>query len=70
MKWAVVNEPDYTVERATVGGKTYEVRAKEGFGVWRLFVREVDGEPNRTIYVGDSMDECKTYAEAYVELNA
>ena len=65
MKWVKVPEPEYTVHQAKVGDRFYEIRSKTGLGVWRLFLREVEKEPLRTIFTGNNVTACKKYATKF-----
>jgi hypothetical protein len=47
-------------------GIRYVIHHKRGgTGLWKLLIRETPDEPLRVIYVGQTMKECKAYAEEY-----
>ena len=47
-------------------GQQYAVqRNRKSTGLWRLFHRFAADEALRTIYVGETLKECKAYADEY-----
>lgn len=44
----------------------FVVQRKEGFGLWRLFIRE-GSAPLRTIFSANKLSDCQVHAEAYEE---
>lgn len=70
MDWEDVSTPDFEKHQTKVEDREYLAQyKKEGFGIWRLFIRETPDSALRFIYDGDSADDCKTYAEAYDNMN-
>lgn len=67
MNWHNISHtrPGFSVYEAKMGTRTYVCQKKKGFGLWRLFVKEKDHQPLRTIYAGSTLGECKIKAEEY-----
>lgn len=69
MNWEDVSEPGYTIHKTQAGNREFRIQSKQGLGIWRLFIKENAETPLKTIYVGDGLEACKNYAEAYNQLN-
>lgn len=69
MKWTneSAERPGYSIWQTQVGDRLYQAQMKAGIGIWRLFVRDRETEPLRTIFVGDKLKDCKARAEIYEE---
>lgn len=60
------NETNYQAVDEDRPGTTYAIKkSKSGTGLWRLAVRNGETEPLRIIYVGNTLAECREYAEVY-----
>lgn len=60
------NDSTYQAQDEDHPGTTYVAKkSKNGTGLWRLAVRGSDSEPLRIIYVGNTLAECREYAEVY-----
>lgn len=71
MQWqnASAENPGRSVYFTDQGPRRYVIqRSRKVATFWRLFVRDTDSEPLRTIYVGQTLKECKAYAEEYDKL--
>lgn len=69
LTWQNVSEtrPGYSIWQCQVGDRTYVAQMKAGIGMWRLFVREGEKDPLRTIFIGDKLKDCKERADIYEE---
>ena len=65
MQWINQTGAEYSVYTTRVGDRTYEIRKKKGFGLWRLFIRETPDVTQRTIFTGDTLKSCKAYTAKY-----
>lgn len=60
------NDSAYQAADNDQPGTTYVAKkSKTGTGLWRLAVRNSETEPLRIIYVGNTLAECREYAEVY-----
>lgn len=71
MEWTDTSEtrPGYTIweaDDADRPGNHYAIqRNNEMSSQWRLAYRENDEDILRVIYVGNTLNECRTYADTY-----
>lgn len=65
MNWEPQDKPGFTLLHCQFGVRLYAIQKKDMGPVWRLFYRNTDDEPLRTIFVGVTLKECTVYAEIY-----
>lgn len=66
MNWEPVTlRPGYTSWQAQSGDRSYLIQKKDGPSPYRMFFKDHDNNPNRTILVGLTLKECTDYAEVF-----
>jgi hypothetical protein len=74
MNWRNASEenPGYSVyyTDSQIEGERYAVRKtrENSSGMWKLVHQEGTTEPFRIIYIGNTLAECKAYAQEHQEL--
>lgn len=62
------NSVYYADDEEHPGHRYVAIQKRGGTGQWRLAHRYKDDEPLRIIYVGNTLKECKAYADEYRQL--